>query len=687
MADLDLLQASFSGGEIAPALYARTNIEKYQSAAKKLKNFSIKVHGGIDKRGGSFFLDEAKNNLVPSRLIKFQFSENEGYALEFGENIMRVFTFDGLVLNDDNATVFELVTPYDIDEVWQMKTEQSADIIFMFHPSHHPKMLKRFAHNDWKIEDMVFEPQTLPPKNLKATAKTAGTNFYKYKVTAISEATGEESLPAEASTTSAELSSANVITISWNAVEGCKKYSVYRYSNGMYGWISTTVSETEIIDNNVKIDFNVTPPTSRNPFDGVNKYPSTGGIHEQRMAMAATYDDPEAIEISKPSNYKNFTMSNPLLDDDAISLKAAGLRLNTIYDFISLNELLLTTANGIWKVTSSRDANFLTPKSGKVKRQNYYQCQNIKPLIVGNVALYMESNRVRTLGYSLESDGYDGNDVSIFAAHLFEGREVVAWDYVAKSSQVLFSYDDGMLACLTFVPEHQLFAFSRFETNGWFESICTVKSQGKEAIFAVVVREINGQIKRYVERFVINSQPIENRNDDFLFLDCASELNSENEFTTILGLDYLEGCSVGVWADGGYKGEYVVVGGKITLESPVKNAKVGLLYEAELHTLGVDYPASNLSASAQGKSKKIASVVVNVAKSGYFEAGVVDDGARFSEAKMRLQKYGTGSDLVDGNIRIDLFGGYNERGEIIIKQSHPSPLTINAIIPEVVHGG
>ncbi|MDD4556217.1 MAG: hypothetical protein PHE89_02660 [Alphaproteobacteria bacterium] len=691
MADINLLQASFNGGEIAPSLYARTNIDKYQSAAKRLKNVFVKIHGGLEKRGGTYFLDEVKDSAYPSRLVPFQFSVTQGYALEFGNRVMRVLTFDGLVLAEDSENVYQIETAYDIDEVWQMKTEQSADIIFIYHPSHAPKMLKRYGHNDWRFEDMAFVPGISAPTGLVATTSSAGSVNYKYKVTAILEKTGEESLPASVSLTSAKLSSTVSITLKFDRVVGCKKYSVYRYSNGMYGWISTIVDEgegakVEVIDDNVEIDFDVTPPTERNPFDGADNFPSTGAIFQQRMPMAATYDDPELIEISRPGNYKNFTMSNPLQDDDAISIRASGKQVNTVYDFIPLTRLLLTTANGIWEVSSNSDVNFLTPKSAKVKQQNFFKCQNLKPLIIGNMALFVEENRVRTLGYSLEVDGYDGTNISIFASHLFEGRKIIEWTYVSKTSQILFSFDDGAMVSLTFVPEHQLFAFTRIETKGWVESVCSVKDNDEEGVFAVVMREVDGGYKRYIERFVFN-EPIKEKTDDFLYLDCASSLVSATPVSKLSGLSYLEGQNVAVWADGGYQGLKKVVSGEVYLDIPAKNIKVGLLFDVEFNSLGVDYPTSNLSASSQGKYKRIVAVDLAVDKTGYFEVAAKDEYDEFSEVSVSLQEYGVGTELTSGNLRLDLAGGFNKSGEIIIKASHPSPLCINAVIPEIVHGG
>ena len=54
---------------------------------------------------------------------------------------------------------------------------------------------------------------------------------------------------------------------------------------------------------------------------------------------------------------------------------------------------------------------------------------------------------------------------------------------------------------------------------------------------------------------------------------------------------------------------------------------------------------------------------------------------------MTYQKYGEAYDLINGYKRLDLLGGYNNNGEIIVISDDPVPLTINAVIAEVTHGG
>lgn len=335
---MEIAQVSFNAGEISPALYARTNLEKFSSAAKVILNFYVKKEGGLDKRPGSWYVGSVQNNGYPSRLRRFQFSQDQGYALEFGNKVLRIISEGGFVAAQDSDTPYELETPYDIDSVWQMKFEQSADVVYITHPLHTPRMLKRFDHNRWEFEDMVFVPRTAIPANFKASGSGSG-RTYKYKVTAIDDKNGEESLPAALEIANGELSATNKITLTWDKVDGCSKYNVYRLYSGMYGWISTVVADDRaasatMIDENSELDYNTTPPTSRNPFDGENKYPSACGIHEQRMSMGATLEDFELIEASRSGCYNNFTMSNPIQDNDAISVRATGKQVNTIYHFI-----------------------------------------------------------------------------------------------------------------------------------------------------------------------------------------------------------------------------------------------------------------------------------------------------------------------------------------------------------------
>lgn len=182
-----------------------------------------------------------------------------------------------------------------------------------------------------------------------------------------------------------------------------------------------------------------------------------------------------------------------------------------------------------------------------------------------------------------------------------------------------------------------------------------------ESIYAVVLRNVNGTPKRFLERFVIN-QDSENKEDDYLFMDCAARADLEEPVSEVSGLDYLEGATVGVMVDGGYQGEKVVENGKISFITLGKHIKVGLLYDALYHSLSIDYPLNN-GTSSQGQYKRISGARIMVENSGSFKIAQVDDKNQFVRPAMSYQNYGEGYDFVSGTRRVDLEGGYNFAGE------------------------
>lgn len=96
------IQTAFSKGEIAPSLFGRTDVAPYHTAASTMRNMFCNYRGGAYSRAGTKFIAPSFQSVsgAKPRLIPFQFSVSQGYALEFGELYMRVFSQGGLVLNN-----------------------------------------------------------------------------------------------------------------------------------------------------------------------------------------------------------------------------------------------------------------------------------------------------------------------------------------------------------------------------------------------------------------------------------------------------------------------------------------------------------------------------------------------------------------------------------------------------------
>lgn len=91
------IQSAFSAGEISPELYGEVSLAKYSSSLTTCRNAVVNFRGGALSRGGLAFVGRCKQSVSgtgPPRPVPFQFSNNQGYVLEFGDQYLR-FVFQG----------------------------------------------------------------------------------------------------------------------------------------------------------------------------------------------------------------------------------------------------------------------------------------------------------------------------------------------------------------------------------------------------------------------------------------------------------------------------------------------------------------------------------------------------------------------------------------------------------------
>ena len=94
-------QVNFSKGEIAPRLYGRFDVDAYAAALKRARNMIVMTYGGITKRPGTRLVAEVLDATRPVRLVPFQFSLTQTYALEFGHGYVRPCALGGVVLAEE----------------------------------------------------------------------------------------------------------------------------------------------------------------------------------------------------------------------------------------------------------------------------------------------------------------------------------------------------------------------------------------------------------------------------------------------------------------------------------------------------------------------------------------------------------------------------------------------------------
>ena len=90
----NVIQTSFSAGELSPNLNARVDFAKYRSGAATMRNFFVDYRSGASTRTGTEHIRSAAIGAKKVRLVRFQQSTLVTYVLEFGQNYLR-FTSNG----------------------------------------------------------------------------------------------------------------------------------------------------------------------------------------------------------------------------------------------------------------------------------------------------------------------------------------------------------------------------------------------------------------------------------------------------------------------------------------------------------------------------------------------------------------------------------------------------------------
>lgn len=691
MADLRTYQASFTAGELSPALGARVDLAKYASGLKTAINLFIHPHGGASNRAGTQFIRKVKVSADKARLIPFQFNTEQSYILEFGNLYFRVFRDGGVVLSA--AVPYEVVTPYAHTDVGDLVFIQEADVMYVCHPSHGVRKIARLADNNWTITLLTFAPTITAPTISSVVqggaVQPANTNYY-YRVSSVSES-GEESLPSAAVGAVGDLTVNNsFMRVTWPAVTGAARYILYKESNGVYGYIGGTEGLT-FDDKNITADLADTPQLARNPFVGAGNYPRCCTFVEQRLAFGSSNNDPQAVWLSQSANYENFGISQPSKANDAVTFRIKSRQVNEVRSLLALRGLMVLTSGSEWIVSGGSNSDAITPSAIKIDNQGYRGCAKVQPIVVGNTVLFAQRSGgvVRDFSFEFTQDGFVGRDLTILARHLFENKSIVAWAYAQSPYSIAWVIlSDGSLVSLTYLREHEVWAWTRHESGAGavFEDVAVIGEGVEDVPYFVVRRTINGTVERYIER--LHTRVFATIADAF-FVDCGLTY-SGTPITKVFGLNHLEGQTVVALADGNVIRDLVVTNGSVELGVAASKVQVGLPMTASLQTLALDLGSVQGLGTVQGRQKSVSEVTLRVETTRGIFLGP-KDGDRNSphlvEYKQRsTEAWNEAIAMYTGDIRMTPQWDWDTTGSMWVKQFDPLPMTILSIMPDVTVG-
>lgn len=670
------MQYSFNGGVISPDMFGRIDQAKYQTGVAKCKNLYVELFGGVVYRAGFRYVHHYPKSMGKMRLIRFVFSEEQTVVLAIRAGAVNFFA-DGGMLLDDNDLPLEVAVPYAEEHLMQLRYAQSADVITITHPAYPPRKIIRKGATDWVTELVTVGYGLTPPQNLTGTANKPTTDGYVerdyvYQVTAVNDE-NESQASARSPVLKNDLTlSGNTNVLTWDAVEGATRYNVFKLRSGLASYIGET-TELSFTDDYIETNGAITPPLIRNPFEF---YPTAVAYHGQRKVYGGGYKAPQWVRMSRTATDDNFGYHIPMQDTDSIQIRFAARDGNGVKHLVTMSDLLILTSGALWKMSAD---GAVTAASVNMNKQYSTGANDVTPVEVDGAAIFSSDQTGHVHEVSLAS-GYNASfyqtiDLSIMCPQLFDGHKIVDCALLRNPLNIIyFVRDDGVLLSLTYEPQQQVWAWAEHHTNGKFLSVAEIPEENQSALYAFIERDGFYTVERMLTR-----QPLDIQ--DKCYLDSSIQYKGVPT-KTLTGLDWLEGQTVSVFADGGVKPNAQVVNGTVTLPRELSNIWVGLNYEAELQTLPIFQEQKD-----PVKPKVVNKVHLRVRESQNILAGVNQDIAErtpVDEFKPRSNEpYGAPLNLYSGLVEMPVDSTYEKDVQITVKHDKPLPMKILALEVEM----
>jgi hypothetical protein len=275
-------------------------------------------------------------------------------------------------------------------------------------------------------------------------------------------------------------------------------------------------------------------------WSGRYGYPREVEFFADRLWFASTRSDPQTLWASNIGDYSNFGKSSPMVDSDALGYSINARHVNVIRELAPLDNLLAMTTGGEFKVTGGQDE-VVSQQTINARPQGNAGIGDLPACVIGDSALFLqeEGQKLRDLRYQFEKDGFRGNDISVWAEHLFKGHSFTGLDYWKAPWQVAWlTRADGIRIGCTYMPEQEVIGWHWHDTDGKFMDTCVLPGKSESECYYLVQREINGETVQCIEQQAPTEFPSE---DDLFYVDCGLTYDGRNTAATTMTATSLTG--------------------------------------------------------------------------------------------------------------------------------------------------
>jgi len=601
-------QVVFTFGEVDVVTWKRTDVPEYLTAAQSLKNCEVGTTGLFKKRKGTSILYNATGYAqANSHMYEFVDRFNNHYVLLSANNYFYVFAApteedfvvtsrgnyvvlgngNNVVANQDAIVFVQAIpTPYATDDLDNIDYTQDNDALIITNPNYPPARIYISAYNGMAFPTFAYQVLNIYPlpsydfNNFNYNAYTVNLSVsgstLTFAITAGSGATG--------------------FTTDWigGEIVGGGATDIDPVGYAIITGVSNSGSTTTFTAT-VQIAFNTSTYSTQGSQYSIRQpawsnalgWPGKVLFFQNRLWLANTQTLNNTIFGSRINSPLNFDVGTGK-DTDAIVYTIGQTNTGGILWMNGGKQLEVYTQNNEFACPQDQNA-ALTPATFSIRQQSAYgSSPTLKPLTYINDSYYVNKTGKALINYHYNGIGltYTSSNISAASSHLVKQPENRALLRGSDTSQDNFIYylnpSDNTLTTFQFANEVKLAALTPavFQPNVQLIDIVTIDNQ----IYILKYYTLTQQYT--IEQF-----------DDTTRID-ATTMATMSSSGVITGLDMFDGYTVQVVYQNQDFGQYLVIGGTITVLNPPGTAvgvTVGLLYNVDMIPM---YPFAEANASA-----------------------------------------------------------------------------------------
>lgn len=583
MARITTIFNNFVSGKVDHDVDGRFDLPLYKNGADVFTNFISNFKGNAIYRSGLKLVEEFEDCVF----VEFKFSKEQSYLCLFYENKVRFLTYDsnnnlGWVL-DGSSNVYELTSPYTLEQARDIQWSQNADVMKIVHPDIEPQDFTRLTANTFSFTASTTTGITWGSLGYPTSVLFKDGRLYFSRITTIwaSEAGDYEefTIPTTIVADSPfEVTVADVTEpISW--LKGSERSVILGNKENLItlngGGVDTPLTASNVSASITGADGSDTTIPLRK--DNLLFYIGANS----RNVFYFSYD---LLSESFKANDSNF-ISYDITKSGIKKLKFKKDRDDLIYTItndgkmLSLNFKQQERING-WNLHDTdgeiKDIATVSDQNGDSqlfilsKRNNVFYVEVLAPL----------------LEFSKREDFFTNDESADEEAYKRKLGEELKECVFLDNSECVDNLKDSTITYSS--------------SNNRISSSSVVFSSGDVGRFVVYKTETGYEKGRFeITEFLSSTQvgvdviiePTSNTTDSWYLT-----------FRSLTNLDRFNGSEISVVADGSYIGDYEVTGGEVEIDRDVTSVCVGLKYTGTIKTFSLGVASEGVSTQQTQKS-------------------------------------------------------------------------------------